>query len=439
MNHEKQSGLVVAVIGGGSSYTPMIVREFEERRATLPVEELRLYDIDHSRLQIVGDFCQRLAGGKLAITKSECLSEAVAGADFVLSQFRVGKLQARHEDIKLGLKYDLIGQETTGVGGFAKALRTIPATLEVCHAMKEYASKGAWLINFTNPSAIITEAALKYGGVRCIGVCNGPWGMIKTIADQLEAQPKDVELDYIGTNHLAWVRGVRLGGRDVTARVRSLHAQYLAKNIPQTKQDPVFERTIGLPYNGYLGYYYYTEAMLEKLRAQERTRAQDALAIERVVFEKYADERTDSIPEELHRRGGGGYNVVAADLMEAMANDLDNLQIVNVQNDGAVEGIEDDAVLELTCRVSSAGARPLPYGKVEAPFRGLLQVVKAYEELAVEAGVNGDLEAALHALVIHPLGPTADHATSLLRDLLQINQDYLPQFTPEKIRSFFGE
>lgn len=434
----KRSGLVVAVIGAGSTYTPMIVRELADRQSRLPVEELRLYDIDRRRLSIVAGFSRRLAGDEISITTPGRLAKALDGAHFVMSQFRVGQLAARHRDIKLGLKHGLIGQETTGIGGFAKALRTIPVTLALCRAMSKHAARGAWLINFTNPSAIITEAALKHGGVQAIGLCNGPAGMVKQIAQALAVNPGDVDVDYVGTNHCAWIRGVRVAGQDWTARARRAHARFLAKNIPHVKLDPVFERTVGLPYNGYLHYYYYTDAMFEKIASAKRTRAQEALAIERVLLRKYADPKTVDLPEELSRRGGGGYNLVAADILEAIARDLGNVQIVNVQNAGAIEGIEDDSVVEISARVSKKGARPIPFGKLEPPYRGLLQVVKAYEELAVQAGAKGDLEAALHALVIHPLGPTASKATAVLRDLVRVNRDYLPQFSQAKVRRFLG-
>jgi 6-phospho-beta-glucosidase len=437
MQRRQDSGIVVTVIGAGSTYTPMIVKELASRQKNLPTAELRLYDIDRKRLAIVAGFCRRLWGEALRMKTPGSLQGALDRADFVLSQFRVGQLQARHRDIKLGLRYGLIGQETTGVGGFAKALRTIPATLAVCRAMRKHAARDAWLINFTNPSAIITETVLKHGGVRCIGLCNGPLNLRRALARSLGGELRDVRMDYVGSNHLGWVKRVLLRRKDVTARVRRLRAHHRPANIPALAGSVIFERAMGLPYNGYLRYYYYTDSMLHKLRSRKRTRAQEALAIERVLLRKYAGKWLTEIPDELRKRGGGGYNLVAADIVDGIANDRRNLQVVNVQNRGAVDGVKDDAVVEITSRVSRAGASPVRIGALAPQVRGLLQVVKAYEELAVKAGVNGDLEAALHALVIHPLGPGAERAAPLLKDLLRINARYLPQFTAAAKRRFF--
>jgi len=434
----RRSGIVFTVVGAGSSYTPMIVGELMRRGDRLPVEEVRLYDIDADRLEVVGGFCRRFVGGALRVLTRRTLRTALDGADFVLSQFRVGGLKARHRDIKLGLKYGLIGQETTGVGGFAKALRTIPATLEVCRAMRRHAAKGAWFVNFTNPSGIVTETILKHGGVRCVGLCNGPLGVVNRVAKALKRKPNAVQVDYVGANHLGWVRSVRVNGRDRTAAVRRAAVQDRLKNIPEVKLDPVFERVLGLPHTGYLKYYYYTEGMLEVIRNRKQTRAQQALAIERVLFRKYADERTTTIPKELRKRGGGGYNLVAADVIESLVNDLHGVHVVNVRNNDTIPGVAPDASVEVTCRVGREGPVPVYPGRpLPTHMRGLLQVVKAYEELAVQAGVKGDPAAALHALVVHPLGPDAGKAAALLRELLRINRSYLPQFKPDKVRSFF--
>lgn len=427
----------MAVIGSGSSYTPMIVSEMAARRDRLPVAEIRLYDIDRRRQDIVAGFCRRLFGDSIRIIVPRTLSKAVDSADFVLSQFRVGGTQMRHKDTMLGIRYDLIGQETTGIGGFAKALRTIPATLEVCAAMRKHASPDAWLLNFTNPSGIITETVLKYGGVRSIGLCNGPFNLRRSLARQLKVDPKDVIVDYVGANHLGWVRGVRVRGRDLSAKSRRAHVRYTAVNVPDPGRDQVFRRVMSLPYNSYLNYYYYTESMLKKIKEAKLSRAQRVARIEKALFAKYASPKTGTIPEDLRKRGGQSYNLVAANLVDAIVNDRNDVHIVNVQNRGAVEHIEDDSTVEITCRVSARGARPTFKGKLPPQFRGLLQVVKAYEQLAVEAGVKGDLEAALHALVIHPLGPTAGSASRLLKDLLRINASYLPQFKPSAVRTFF--
>lgn len=430
-------GMVITVIGSGSSYTPMIVQELATRIERLPIAEIRLFDIDPKRQAIVAGFCRRLIGDQIRLTTPVSLESAVGGASFVLSQFRVGGTSMRHKDILLGSKYDLIGQETTGIGGFAKALRTIPATLAVCSAMRKYAEKDAWLLNFTNPSGIITETALKYGGVRSIGLCNGPFNLRAAIVKTLRARPEHVVVDYVGTNHLGWVRKVFLQNNDVSERVRKAHVSYSTANIPSAHSDPVFRRIMSLPYNSYLDYFYYEEAMLHKIKDARSNRAQEVAKVEKALFKKYANPATKEMPDDLKKRGGASYNLVAANLIESIARDLNEVHIVNVQNHGVVEHIEDQSTVEVTCRISAKGATPLFHGALPAQFRGLLQAVKAYEELAVEAGVKGDLESALHALVAHPLGPTACTASALLQDLLRINAQYLPQFKPAAVRRFF--
>lgn len=433
----KSSGIIVTIIGAGSSYTPMIVAELSTRLERLPISELRLFDIDPKRRNIVAGFCQRLFGDKIKLTTPATLNAAVAGASFILSQFRVGGTAMRHKDIVLGTKYGLIGQETTGVGGFAKALRTIPATMEICNAIRKHAAKDAWLLNFTNPSGIITEAALKYGGVNSVGLCNAPFNLRKSIAKTLNAEPGDIIVDYVGANHLGWVRSVLLKGRDVSDRVRKAHISYIAANIPTADKDPVFRRVMSLPYNSYLNYFYYEEFMFKKIRKARLSRAEEVALIEKTLFKKYADPATKEIPDDLKKRGGNSYNLVAANLIESIHRNLNDTYIVNVQNNGAVEHIEDKATVEVTCRVSAKGAKPVFKGSVPAQFRGLLQAVKAYEELTVEAGVRGDLEAALHALIMHPLGPSACTASTLLKDLIRTNERYLPQFKKSAVRSFF--
>lgn len=433
----RRSGIVLSVIGSGSSYTPMIVREMSDRKERIGLEEIRLYDIDPRRQDIVAGFCRRLAGDKVKVTVARKLRQVLDGADFVLSQFRVGGTQMRHKDIMLGVKYGLIGQETTGIGGFAKALRTIPATMELCEGIRRWASKDAWLLNFTNPSGIITEAALKYGGVRSMGLCNAPFNLRKAVAKQIKADPKDILIDYVGANHLGWVRSVRHKGVDVSDKVRKAHVNHVAKNVPDPDRDQVFRRVMSLPYNGYLNYFYYTESMFKKIRKAKLSRAEEVALIEKALFKKYADPSTMQIPEELSKRGGQSYNLVAANLVDAMVNDLNDIHTVNIRNGGTVEDIKDDAVVEVTCRVDARGPRAVFRGALPPQFRGILQVVKAYEELTVEAGVHGDLEAALHALIVHPLGPTAGYASKLLKDLLAINRMYLPQFRKSDIGKFF--
>ena len=432
---------IITVIGGGSSYTPELVDGLIKRSCELPVDEIRLVDIPagQEKLNIVGELVQRMlkkAGLKTKVGLSLDRRSALKGADFVVAQLRVGGLAARVQDERFPLKYDVLGQETTGPGGFANALRTIPVMLDVCRDIEDLCPQ-AWLINFSNPSGLVTEAIRKYTAVKCLGLCNVPINMVMMVAKLLDCDAEDISIEFAGLNHLVWGLKVLRRGEDVMKPVLeklSDGTSLSMKNIPDLKWDNSLLQALGLLPCPYHRYYY----MTDKLLAEERqaaapggpgTRAEQVQAVEEKLFALYKDENLAAKPPELEKRGGAYYSEAAISLISALYNDKREIHTVNTQNGGAIEGLSADSVIEVNCVVGKDGAIPNKIGRLPAEILGLIQQVKAYEELAVEAGVKGDYNKALMALVNNPLVPSAEAAKKLLDDLLALNKDYLPQFT----------
>lgn len=434
------SGLKIAVIGGGSSYTPELVDGFIRRAAELPVREIMLADIALGRrkLEIVSDLARRMAaraGLNIKITHSLDRREALYGADFVVTQFRVGGLAARARDERFPLEYGVLGQETTGPGGFAKALRTIPVILDICADMAELCPQG-WLINFTNPSGMITETIRRYTDIKCIGLCNVPIHMKMTIAKLLDAEPCDLFIDFVGLNHLVWGRKVWLKGIDVTGTVLEKMqdgATLNVKNIPDLKWDGEFLRALQMVPCPYHRYYYMTDALVAEEQAAaapqgKGTRAEQVQAVEEKLFTLYADPQLAEKPAELEKRGGAYYSDAAVSLISAIYNDKREIHTVDTVNSGAIRELPDDCVVETNCLIGRNGAVPLAAGSLSPEIAGLIRQVKAYETLAVEAGRSGDRAKALLALVNNPLVPSVDVAKRLLADIIALNTEYLPQF-----------
>ncbi|WP_260515520.1 6-phospho-beta-glucosidase [Serratia fonticola] len=433
------SALKIAIIGGGSSYTPELVEGLILRIEELPVTELALVDVEPGRekVEIIAALTQRmLARNGLEQVKVSVhfnLDEAIRGASFVLTQFRVGQLPARAADERLGLKYQLIGQETTGVGGFAKALRTIPVMLNIARKVEQLAPN-AWIINFTNPAGIVTEAVSRYTKAKIIGLCNVPISMHHMIANMLKAPYAEVQLQFAGLNHMVWVHQVLQNGKDVTGKVIDMLCEGAAltmNNIKEEPWPPEFLRAVGAIPCPYHRYFYQTKEMLaeEIAAAAERgTRAEQVMQVEKELFELYADPHLDSKPEQLSFRGGSFYSEVALELIRAIHNNLGTQLVVNTANRGAIRGLPDDAVIETNCIVDAQGAHPLTFGQLPDSMHALTQQVKAYERLTIEAAVHGDRRSGLLALVTNPLVANAQIAQPLLEEVLEVNKAYLPQF-----------
>lgn len=424
----------VAVIGGGSSYTPELVNGFLARTESFPLTELWLMDVLPERLEIVGKFAQRMvaaAGSPFAVHLTTDQREAVRGAQYVVTQLRVGWMAARREDEYLGKRHGLIGQETTGVGGMAKALRTIPVILKIAADMRELAP-GALLVNFTNPAGLNTEALSRYApDVLSVGVCNVPITTKMHMLEGLgiEAEPARAKLDTLGLNHLTWHRGFTVDGEDVWPQVlEGFIADLRASEHPDW--DITTIESLRMIPNYYLQYFYYTDKKFAEQEKWPPSRAEAVMKIEDELFKQYAEPERSVPPEGLMQRGGAYYSTLATQVLNAHFNDMGEIHEVNVPHLGAIPGYPADWVMELPCRIDAQGVHPLPTDPLPLACFGLVAQVKAYELLTVEAAVQGNRDAAYQALLTHPLGPSADQVQSVLDDMLTVNRPYLPQFFP---------
>jgi 6-phospho-beta-glucosidase len=429
--------LKVAVIGGGSTYTPELVNGFLARLTQFPLDELWLMDIDEERLQVVGGFAQRMVeakGSPFKVILTTDQREAVRDASYVTTQLRVGQMEARRRDEYLGLRHGLIGQETTGVGGMAKAMRTIPVILKIASDMRELSAKGALLVNFTNPAGLVTQALSKYAAdVPAVGVCNVPITAKMHIIEGLEKatggkiDPDHTELNTLGLNHLSWHRGFTIDGEDVWPQVIQGFITEL-KSETEPEWEPRTIEVLRMMPNYYLQYFYHTD---KKLKSQEKwppSRAEEVIEVEKDLLREYADPDLKEPPADLMKRGGASYSTVATQLLTAHYNDLGETHVVNIRNDSAVKEWPADWVLEIPSTVKKSGITPIPTQPLPASCFGLIAAVKAYELLTVEAAVHGDREAAYQALLVHPIGPKADKVQAVLDDLLETHKEHLPQF-----------
>ncbi|MFC3802773.1 6-phospho-beta-glucosidase [Cohnella sp. GCM10012308] len=432
--------LKVAVIGGGSSYTPELIDGILRYHDEFPVRELVLSDIaaGAEKLAIVADLARRMierSGKEIALRTTLDRREAIAGADFVTTQLRVGMLEARSLDEKIPLSHGLIGQETTGAGGFAKALRTVPVILDICRDMEELAPE-AFLVNFTNPAGLVTEAVLKHSRIKTVGLCNLPIDTKMQIAALYGVEPERVFIEMAGINHLHWTTRVLLDGEDVTdAFLKTLGSGkgLTVKNVPDLEWDAAFISSLGALPCSYHRYYYMKNEMLAELASDfertGRTRADEVKSVEAELFDIYRRPEVTEKPKQLEKRGGAYYSEAAVRLMKSIYTDKGDIQVVNVRNGGIVSCLPDDASIEVNCVIKADGAHPLQLTAPLSPqIRGLLQLIKSYEELTIEAAVHGDRHAALQALTVHPLVGDAALAKAVLADILEANAAYLPQF-----------
>lgn len=415
----------LAVIGGGSSYTPELVQGLLDRHQALGIDELSLMDVDPQRLAVVGGLVERMIrhrGAPITLRLEDELVPTLQGAAFVVSQIRVGQMEARRLDETIPLRYGVIGQETTGVGGMFKALRTVPAALEIAHHMEQLCPR-AWYLNFTNPSGLITEAILKHSRVPVVGLCNLPINFLGQVARHFQAEESSVGLAWTGLNHLGWVRGIRIDGRE---RLPD-YLDHLAGR-PDGTWDAALLRALEAVPTHYLRYYYYRDQALAEARAAQRTRAEVVLELERQLLARYADPASVAPPPALAGRGGARYSEAALNLVAALRSDRAEIQVLNVRNGDTLPDLPPEVCVEAPCRVTSRGPEPIPQGPASGPMRALLVPVKAYESLTIEAAIQGSRRLALQALLAHPLAPSFPGAQALLEDMLSAQRQWLPRF-----------
>ncbi len=443
-----QKKIKIVTIGGGSSYTPELIEGLILRKDQLPIAELWLVDIADGaeKMEIVGNMAKRMiAAAKLdwQVHLSLDRKEALKDADYVTTQFRVGLLDARLKDEVIPLANGFIGQETNGAGGIFKAFRTIPVILDIIKDMRQLCPN-AWLVDFTNPAGMVTEAAIKYGKwEKTVGLCNVPFGHINQACEVLEAAEADLYFKFAGLNHFHWHRVWDKHGNERTAEV--IEKIYSPEN--SVKTDEGIKNIHLIPFNydqvkhlgilpcAYHRYYYLQEPMLEHALeefAQYETRAEVVKQTEARLFELYKDVNLNYKPEELSQRGGAHYSDAACDLIAAIQNNSGKLMVVSTRNNGAIADLPFDCIVEVSAAITSHGAEPLRWGELPPAARGMIQLMKAMEETVIEAAVTGDYGAALHAFTINPLIPSGEKAIKVLDELLYAHKAYLPQFA-EKI------
>ncbi|SFB57504.1 6-phospho-beta-glucosidase [Amycolatopsis marina] len=419
----------LTVVGGGSTYTPELVDGICARRSTLDVEELVLVDPDERRLEIVGDFSRRLlarAGHPALVHTTTSVAEGAEGASAVLLQLRVGGQRARRSDETFPHACGCVGQETTGAGGLAKALRTVPVVLDIADRVREVAGPDAWLVDFTNPVGIVTRALLE-AGHRAVGLCNVAIGLQRLSARLLGVDSASVRLDHVGLNHLSWERRVLVadahGETDRLPELLAAHGPELAEHVGAPCD---WLRRTGMLPSYYLKYFY---AHDEAVRAQltERPRADVVSEVEAELLACYADPALERTPELLASRGGAYYSEAAIELVRALIGaGSAGEHVVNVRNEGTLPFLPDDAVIETACAVDSSGVRPLPQRPVEPLLRGLIAQVSAYEHLALDAALRGGRDRVADALLAHPLVGQYALADRLADDLVAANRAVLP-------------
>ncbi len=435
-------GIKIVTIGGGSSYTPELVEGFIKRYEQLPVRELWLVDIEAGRekLETVGALAQRMvkkAGLPMKVILSYDRREALKEADYVTTQMRVGLLDARIKDERIPLSRGMIGQETNGAAGMFKAFRTIPVILDIVKDMKELCPE-AWMINFTNPAGMITEAVLRYTDYKkVIGLCNVPVNMVNGFARLLDVEPERVTMELSGLNHHIFATDVFVDGQSRLEEILEIYQHISAedaismKNFSTLPFSPEFIRGLHCIPCPYHNYYYFTKEQLEeelKEYKEGRVRGEVVKRVEEELFELYKDENLDVKPKQLEMRGGARYSDAACNLICSLHNNTGDIQYVDVRNNGTITNLPADSAVEAACIITSGGPKPIAVGELKPQINGTIQTIKTFERLVCEAAVTGNRDLAVTALNMNPLCASDHDANAVIHELLEAHKEYLPQF-----------
>lgn len=425
----------IAVVGAASSYTPELFFNLAEDHNRLGVEQVTLVDLNSEKLQRITSVCQRLLRDHQLDIRLKSVTDVetgVAGADFVLVQIRVGGLDARVRDETLPMELGMVGNETTGAGGFVCAMRTVPVMLDIARAVERVAPC-AWIMNLSNPAGIVTEAILKYTKIRTLGFCNIPINTTYAIARLLKVEPASLQLDSFGLNHLSWTRRATVNGVDglgalldeATHRGSALYQHGLVEDhLP-----PEMLQEIRLIPSWYVRYFYYPEIILEEDRRSQATKGMRDIQAEAELDAIYKQHGYTSRAQEiLSEKGGSQYYLPVFQAIDSIINDRGYVVVVDTENNGALPDLPNDACVEVPARLFRAGARPLYAGVMPVSVRGLVQTVKAYEQLTIQAALSGDLQTATMALMANPLVGTRPKAQAFLQRVLANERDYLPAF-----------
>jgi len=414
----------LAVIGGGSTYTPELIDGLVTMATSVTVDEIALMDTDADRLGIIAAFARRMvaaAGSRAVITATTDLTAAVTGAAAVLLQLRVGGQSTRLSDETFPQACGCIGQETTGAGGFAKALRTVPVVLDIAERVRAIAGDQTWIVDFTNPVGIVTRSLLD-AGHRAVGLCNVAINFERNFAELLQVEPERVQLKHVGLNHLSWETAVYVDGVDRLPELLSDRTEELAAKFRSTPEHLLLQGAVP----SYYLHYFYEHDEVVRQQATEPARAEVVMEVEQRLLSIYRDETVTTKPLELQQRGGRYYSLAAINLVSSLLEDTRDVQVVNVRNNGALPFLPDEAVIEAASVIGSDGPVPLQIGRVDRSLEGLIAHVSAYEELAVEAALRGGRERVRKALLAHPLVGQYRLADELTDRLLAQNAHFLP-------------
>lgn len=437
-----KKSIKVVTIGGGSSYTPELVEGFIKRYEQCPIRELWLVDIEEGRekLEIVGALAKRMVeevGVPMEIHLTLNRREALVDADFVTTQMRIGLLPARVKDERIPLSHGMIGQETNGAGGMFKALRTIPVILDIVKDIKELCPN-AWLINFTNPAGMVTEAVLRYTDFKkVIGLCNVPIGMVDGIAKIMNVEIDRVRMEISGLNHHIFATDVFIDGMSVIDEVVEKYANVdpkdtlAMKNFNALPFSPAFIRGLHCIPCPYHNYYFFTKEQLEKELEEYKeghVRAEVVSAVEKELFELYKDLNLKVKPKQLEQRGGAHYSDAACNLIASIYSNKEDIQYVNVRNNGAISNLPNESAVEIACVITADGPKPIAVGELKPQINGTIQTIKTFERLVCEAAVTGNRDIAIAALNMNPLVPSDELANIVFDELLEAHRKYLPNF-----------